>query len=103
MQAKIIANDQLDGNVIKKDDGRLYFFKRETNTRAAYTNVKGNGGLSISIRFNSLMNITGISVQGKAWEPHQTKVNEFTKRYAIKVSYDNEGKKSYTLGEVGKS
>ena len=100
MQTKIIANDQLYGNVKTKDDGRLYFFRRETQTRAAYTNIQENGGLSISIRFNSLMNITGISVQGKAWEP--IGVIMFTKRYAVKVSYDNEDKNSYSLGEVGK-
>ena len=99
MQTKIIANDQLYGNVITKDDGRLYFFRRETNTRGAYTDIQKNGGLSISIRFNSLMNITGISVQGKAWKPP---VFQFTKRYAVRVSYDNEYKKIYSLGEVGR-
>ena len=102
MQTKIIANDQLSGNVIKKEDGRLYFFERIPLTRAAYTNIDENGGLSINIRFSSLMNITGISVQGKAIEPIPPTNIQFTKRYAVNVSYDNEDKKSNSLGEVSR-
>ena len=44
------------------------------------------------------MNITGISVQGKAIEPTQ-KV-EFTKRYNVNVSYDIEEEDNYFLGKV---
>ena len=102
MQTNIIANYQLSGNVKGKDDGRLYFFRKETTTRAAYTNIKKNGELSISIRFNNLMNVTGISVQGKAVKPTRIRNVQITKRYAVDVSYDNEDKKSYSLGEVSR-
>ena len=98
MQTKIIANDQLGGNAKKERDGRLYFIQKETGNRAAYTYVPKDGRLTISIRFNCLMNITGISVQGKGMEPTQ-KV-EFTKCYNVNVNYDNEEKKNYSLGKV---
>ena len=62
MQTRIIANYQFYGNIKEKDDGRLYFFRKGATNRAAYINNKYNGGLSISITFNSLMNIAGISV-----------------------------------------
>ena len=46
------------------------------------------------------MNITGISVQGKGMEP--TRAVEFTKRYNVDVYYDNEEKKTYSLGKVSR-
>ena len=97
MQTMIIANDQLSGSARHKQDGRLYFYA-VTRGRAAYTYFPTDGRLTISIRFNSLMNITGISVQGKAIEPTQ-KV-EFTKRYNVNVSYDIEEEDNYFLGKV---
>ena len=97
MQTMIIANDQLSGSAKEKGDGRLYFYFA-TRGRAAYTYIPRDGKLTISIRFNCLMNITGISVQGKGMEPTQ-KV-EFTKRYNVNVNYDNEQKKNYSLGKV---
>ena len=100
MQTKIIANDQLSGSAKEKRDGRLYFIRKETGTRSAYTRHSKDGKLTISIRFNCLMNITGISVQGKGMEP--TRVVEFTKRYNVDVYYDNEEKKSYSLGKVSR-
>ena len=100
MQTRIIADDQLFGNANEKQDGRLYFFRRETVTRAAYTNIPRDGELSITIRFNSSMNITGISVQGKAIEPTGTSNIQFIKRYSVKVCCDNADKRDYSLGEV---
>ena len=100
MQTKIIANDQLSGSAKEKRDGRLYFIRKETDSRSAYTQVSKDGKLTISIRFNCLMNITGISVQGKGMEP--TQLVEFTKRYNVDVYYDNEEKKSYSLGKVSR-
>ena len=100
MQTKIIVDDQLSGSAKEKQDGRLYFIRSETDSRAAYTNVPKDGKLTISVRFNCLMNITGISVQGKGMEP--TKKVEFTKRYNVDVNYDNEGKKNYSLGKVSR-
>ena len=102
MQTKIIADDQLFGNANKKQDGRLYFFKIDEFVRAAYTYIPTNGELSITIRFSSLMNITGISVQGKAIEPTPRRNIQFIKRYAVNVNYDNEDTKSYSLGEVSR-
>ena len=46
------------------------------------------------------MNITGISVQGKGVE--STRRAEFTRRYNVDVYYDNEEKKSYSLGKVSR-
>ena len=46
------------------------------------------------------MNVTGISVQGKGAKPAE--YIQFTKRYAVNVKYDNEDKKSYSLGEVSR-
>ena len=100
MQTKIIANDQLSGSAKEKGDGRLYFIREETGSRSAYTQLSKDGKLTISIRFNCLMNITGISVQGKGMEP--TRAVEFTKRYNVDVYYDNEEKKSYSLGKVSR-
>ena len=100
MQTKIIANDQLSGSAIGKQDGRLYFIRIKISSRSAYTYVPRDGRLTISIRFNCLMNITGISVQGKGMEPTQ-KV-EFTTRYDVDVNYDNEEKKIYSLGKVSR-
>ena len=101
MQTRIIADDQLCGNANKKQDGRLYFFKIDKLTRAAYTYVPTDGELSITIRFDSLINITGISVQGKAIEPTPTSNIQLIKRYAVKVCCDNEDK-NYSLGEVSR-
>ena len=100
MQTKNIADDQLSGNAKTKQDGRLYLIRNETTTRAAYTNIESDGRLTISVRFNCLMNITGISVQGKGIEPTQ-KV-QFTKRYNVDVNYDNEEKRIYSLGKVSR-
>ena len=100
MQTKIIANDQLSGSAKEKRYGRLYFIRKETVIRSAYTQLSKDGTLTISIRFNCLMNVTGISVQGKGMEP--TRAVEFTKRYNVDVCYDNEEKKSYSLGKVGR-
>ena len=100
MQTKIIANDQLSGSAKEKRDGRLYFIRAETNTRSAFTQFSENGNLTISIRFNCLMNITGISVQGKGVE--STRSVEFTKRYNVDVYYDNEEKRNYSLGKVSR-
>ena len=100
MQTKIIVDDQLSGSAKAKQDGRLYFIRSETPNRAAYTFAPRDGRLTISVRFNSLMNITGISVQGKGMEPTQ-KV-EFTTCYDVDVSYDNEEKKIYSLGKVSR-
>ena len=100
MQTKIIANDQLSGSAKQKRDGRLYFIRKETDTRSAYTQLSKGGELTISIRLNCLMNITGISVQGKGMEP--TRAVEFTKRYNVDVYYDNEEKKNYCLGKVSR-
>ena len=99
MQTKIIANDQLSGSAKEKRDGRLYFIRKETGSRSAYTQLPKDGKLTISIRFNCLMNITGISVQGAGMEP--TRRIEFTKRYNVAVCYDNEEKKS-SLGKVSR-
>ena len=100
MQAKIIVNDQLSGSVKEKQDGRLYFIRKETTSRSAFTHVPTDGNLTISISFNCLMNITGISVQGKGVE--STMAAEFTRRYNVDVYYDNEEKKSYSLGKVSR-
>ena len=100
MQTEIIADDQLSGSAKTKQDGRLYLIRSETNTRAVYTYVPIDGRLTISVRFNCLMNITGISVQGKGIEP--TRKVEFTKRYNVDVNYDNEEKKIYSLGKVSR-
>ena len=97
MQTMIIANDQLRRSAKLEGDGRLYFYFA-TRSRAAYTYFPRDGRLTISITFNCLVNITGISVQGKGMEPTQ-KV-EFTKRYNVNVNYDNEQKKNYSLGKV---
>ena len=97
MQTKIIGNNQLYGNVVDKQNGRLYLIRGDG---AVYTYLPRDGGLSISIRFNSLMNVTGISVQGKGAKP--AKYIQFTKRYAVNVNYGNEDKKSYSLGEVSR-
>ena len=102
MQTKIIANYQFYGNIKEKDDGRLYFFRKGATKRAAYINIKYNGGLSISITFNSLMNIAGMSVQGKTIKPSRIRNIQITKRYDVDVSYDNEDKESYSLGEVSR-
>ena len=102
MQTRIIADDQLFGNAKEKQDGRLYFFRRQPKHRAAYTYIPRDGELSVTIRFNSLMNITGISVQGKAIEPTPRTNIQFIKNYAVNVCYDNEDKKSHTLGEVSR-
>ena len=99
MQTKIIANDQLSGSAKEKRDGRLYFIRKETNSRSAYTQLSEHGKLTMSITFNCLMNITGISVQGKGIEP--TRTVEFTKCYDVDVYYDNEKKKS-SLGKVSR-
>ena len=99
MQTKIIANDQLSGSAKEKWDGRLYFIRKETGSRSAYTQFSKDGKLTISITFNCLMNITGISVQGKGIEP--TQAVEFTKCYDVDVYYDNEKKKS-SLGKVSR-
>ena len=100
MQTKIIANDQLSGSAKEKQDGRLYFIRIKTNTRSAYTYVPTDGRLTISIRFNCLMNITGISVQGKGVE--STCRAEFIKHYSVDVYYDNEEKKNNSLGTVSR-
>ena len=100
MQTKIIANDQLSGSAKEKRDGRLYFIRKETGSRSAYTQVSKDGKLTISIRFNCLMNITGISVQGSGKEP--TRAVEFTKRYNVDVYYDNKETKKYSLGKVSR-
>ena len=100
MQTKIIANDQLSGSAKQKQNGRLYFIKIKAATRSAYTYAPRDGRLTISIRFNCLMNITGISVQGKGVE--STRHAEFTKRYNVDVYYDNEEKKNYSLGKVSR-
>ena len=83
MQTKIIANDQLSGNAQEKQDGRLYFIRPETGSRSAFTRFPVDGHLTISVGFNCLMNITGISVQGKGVE--STRDAEFTKRYNVDV------------------
>ena len=95
MQTKIIKAEQLYGNVIDKTYGRLYLGEADG---AAYTNIKRNGTLSISIKFDCLVNITGISIQGKSSVSHI----QFTKRYAVNVSYGNEDSKTHILGEVGR-
>ena len=100
MQTKIIANDQLSGSARGKQDGRLYFIRIGLSSRSAYAYVPTDGRLTISIRFNCLMNITGISVQGKGVE--STRRVEFIKRYNVDVYYDNEEKKSYSLGKVSR-
>ena len=100
MQAKIIVDDQLSGSAQKKQDGRLYFIRSEASPRAAYRYAPNDGRLTISVRFNCLMNITGISVQGKGMEPTQ-KV-EFTTLYDVDVNYDNEEEKIYSLGKVSR-
>ena len=100
MQAKIIVNDQLSGSAKEKQDGRLYFIRKETTSRSAFTHVPTDGNLTISISFNCLMNIAGISVQGKGVE--STRRAEFTRRYNVDVYYDNEEKKSYSLGKVSR-
>ena len=48
------------------------------------------------------MNVTGISVQGKAVKPTRIRNVQITKRYPVDVSYDNEDRKSYSLGEVSR-
>ena len=97
MQTKIIENNQLYGNkVVDKQNGRLYLIR---GNGAVYTYLPRDGGLSVSVRFNSLMNVTGISVQGKGAKPAE--YIQFTKRYAVNVKYDNEDK-NYSLGEVSR-
>ena len=97
MQTKIIGIDQLHGNGRDKENGRLYLTR---GNGAVYAYLPKDGRLSINIRFNISMNITGISVQGKAAEP--TRFIQFTKRYAVNVNYDDEDKKDYSLGEVSR-
>ena len=48
------------------------------------------------------MNIAGMSVQGKAIKPSRIRNIQITKRYDVDVSYDNEDKESYSLGEVSR-
>ena len=43
MQAKIIVNDQLSGSAKEKQDGRLYFIRKETTSRYAFTHVPTDG------------------------------------------------------------
>ena len=93
MQTKIIRAKQLHGNAINKEHGRLYLGERDG---AAYTKIKRDGNLSISIEFDCLMNITGISIQGKS----SAKAIQFTKRYAVNVSYGNQDSKLHVLEEV---
>ena len=100
MQAKIIVNDQLSGSAKEKQDGRLYFIRKETTSRSAFTHLPTDGNLTISISFNCLMNISGISVQGKGMEP--TGAVQYTKRYNVHVNYDYEEKKNYSLGKVSR-
>ena len=97
MQTKIIGIDQLHGNGRDKENGRLYLTRGDG---AVYAYLPEDRRLSINIRFNISMNITGISVQGKAGEP--TRFILFTKRYAVNVNYDDEDKKDYSLGEVSR-
>ena len=98
MQTNIIVDDQLSGNAKTKENGRLYFNRGDAENRCAKTEVPYDGRLTISIRFNCLMNITGISVQGKGIEP--TRKVEFTKRYSVNVSYGTEG--NNFLGKVSR-
>ena len=93
MQTKIIRAKQLHGNAIDKNHGRLY---RGEGDGAAYTKIEKDGNLSISIEFDCLVNITGISIQGKS----SAKEIQFTKRYVVSVSYGNENSKTHILGEV---
>ena len=98
MQTNIIADDQLSGTAQRKENGRLYFNRGNAENRCAQAYLPWHGRLSISIRFNNLMNITGISVQGKGIEP--TRKVEFTKRYSVIVNYGTEEKRC--LGEVSR-
>ena len=98
MQTNIIVDDQLSGNAQTKQNGRLYFNRGNAENRCATTYVPRDKRLTISITFNCLMNITGISVQGKGIEPTQ-KV-EFTKRYSVIVNYGTE--ENYFLWEVSR-
>ena len=93
MQTKIIRAEQLHGNAFDKSHGRLYL---DESDGAAYTKIKRDGKLSISIEFDCLVNITGISIQGKS----SAKYIQFTKRYAVNVSYGNEDSNTHILGEV---
>ena len=97
MQTKIIGIDQLHGNGRDKENGRFYL---DRGNGAVYAFLPEDGRLSINIRFNISMNITGISVQGKSAEPRR--FIQFTKRYAVNVNYDDEDKKDYSLGEVSR-
>ena len=98
MQTNIIVDDQLSGTAQTKEKGRLYFNRGNAENRCAKTDHPWHGRLTISIRFNNLMNITGISVQGKGIEP--TRKVEFTKRYSVSVSYGTEG--NNFLGKVSR-
>ena len=93
MQTKIIKTEQLHGKVSDINHGRLYFVGGDG---AANTHVETMGNLSIIIKFDCLVNITGISIQGKS----SVSEIQFTKRYAVNVSYGNEDKKNHILGEV---
>lgn len=98
MQTNIIADDQLSGTAKTKENGRLYFNRGNAETRCAKTYTPSDGRLTISIRFNNFMNITGISVQGKGIEP--TRKVEFTKRYSV-IANDGTEENGY-LGEVSR-
>ena len=98
MQTDIIADDQLSGNAERKQNGRLYFNRGDAENRCAKTEVPVEGRLTISITFKCLMNITGISVQGKGIEP--TRKVEFTKHYSVIVNYGTE--ENYFLGKVSR-
>ena len=93
MQTMVIRDNQLSGNVEQKQNARLYLNRRDG---AGFTNVRTQGPLSINIKFSSLMNVTGISIQGKS----SVSQIQFTKRYAVNVTYGNADKKSHMLGKV---
>ena len=89
----IIGDSQINGNIKQKENARLYVHKGDG---AGYSYVPKDGGLSVNIKFNSLINVTGISIQGKS----SVSQIQFTKRYAISVTYGNQDKKSHMLGKV---
>ena len=93
MQTMVIRDNQLSGNVHHKQDARLYLNRDDG---AGYTYVPRDGPLSVNIKFSSSMKVTGISIQGKSSISHI----QFTKRYAVNVTYGNEDKKNHVLGKV---